>query len=97
MSSSGVTQYVVTFHYQENQLTTLLKLSSTMTNAGFSTTLNDEEGHPHELGSNSFGIVSALSADDLHAQAKGIGELVLGKQPEVEVQTLKAFNEQARG
>ncbi|NJD00111.1 endoribonuclease GhoS [Candidatus Erwinia dacicola] len=30
-----------------------------MLSAGFSTTLNDSEGHPHELGTNSFGITSA--------------------------------------
>lgn len=92
--SSSVTQYVVTFRYHETGLANLLELNSTMLNAGFSTTLNDSEGHPHELGTNNFGIVSALSADELKAQAASVGELILGKQPEVEVQTLESFNKQ---
>ncbi|ROR15393.1 type V toxin-antitoxin system endoribonuclease antitoxin GhoS [Erwinia sp. JUb26] len=94
MSSSAVTQYVVTFRYHESGLANLLELNSTMLNAGFSTTLNDAEGHPHELGTNNFGIVSALSIDELREQAASVGELVLGEQPEVEVQTFASFNTQ---
>ncbi|MBK0000593.1 type V toxin-antitoxin system endoribonuclease antitoxin GhoS [Erwinia sp. S38] len=94
MTSSPVTQFVVTFRYHETGLSNLLELNSTMANAGFSTTLNDSDGHPHELGTNNFGIVSALSLEELREQAQSIGELVLGKQPEVEVRTLESFNKQ---
>ncbi|MEJ4043886.1 type V toxin-antitoxin system endoribonuclease antitoxin GhoS [Erwinia sp. SLM-02] len=92
--SSAVNQYVVTFRYHETGLSNLLELNSTMLSAGFSTTLNDADGHPHELGTNNFGIVSALPIEDLKAQAISIGELVLDEAPEVEVQTLASFNKQ---
>ncbi|MFG1172720.1 type V toxin-antitoxin system endoribonuclease antitoxin GhoS [Erwiniaceae bacterium CAU 1747] len=94
MSSSAVTQYVVTFRFQASGLADLLELNSTMLNAGFSTTHNDSSGHPHELGTNNFGIVSALSIEELREQAAGIGELVLGQQPEVVVQTFESFTKQ---
>jgi len=94
MSTSGINQYVVTFHLNQMGLTHLLELSSTMVSAGFSTTLSDDLGHPHELGTNNFGIVSALEIDEIRQQAQSIGEMLLDKRPEVEVQTLSQFNKQ---
>lgn len=96
MSPSGVTRYVVTFRYQDKGLAAGLELNSAMTNAGFTTTLHDDEGHAHELGTNSFGIISAKSADEIRQQAISIGEVALEGEPEVEVQTFADFIQQNR-
>lgn len=91
MSNHEINQYVVTFRYQENGLSDLLELSSALINAGFTTTLNDEEGQPHELGTNNFGIISVLSEEEIRLQAAGIGELILGEPPEIEIQHWDRF------
>jgi len=85
MAPTDIEQYVVTFHFKDEGLTDVLELNSALTNGGFTTSLHDKEGHPHELGTNSFGIVSALSAEQIHEQAISLGEIVLGEKPEVDV------------
>lgn len=94
MSASDITHYVITFRFTTNALTHLLTFSSALVSAGFSTTYNDADGHPHELGTNNFGLITALSPEDLHQQALSVGEQLLGQQPEVKVQTLEAFLKQ---
>lgn len=91
MSDSDVTQYVVTFRFQEKGLSDVLELNSALTNGGFTTTLHDKEGHPYELGTNSFGIVSALDEEKVRAQAEGLGEMAIGEKPEVEIQRFDVF------
>lgn len=91
MSTSGITQYVVTFRYQEEGLTDILELNSALANGGFTTSLSDKEGHPHELGTNSFGITSAQDEAAIKEQAESLGEMVLGEKPDVEVRTWEAF------
>lgn len=91
MSHQGIQQYVVTFHYHENGLSDVLELSSALISSGFSTTLKDDQGHPHELGTNSFGIITALSEEEIHQQATGIGEQVLGEAPQLDIQHWEAF------
>ena len=91
MSASDITQYVVTFRFQEEGLTAILELNSALTNGGFTTSISDKEGHPHELGTNSFGIISALDKDKIREQAEGLGEMALGEKPEVEVQSWEEF------
>lgn len=88
---SDLKRYIVTFHYQEKGLSDLQSLNSEMLNAGYNTTLNDAEGHPHELGTNSFGVVSALEESALAEQAAGLASLALGEKPEVDITTLEAF------
>lgn len=66
--SNTLTRYIVTFHYQESGLSDILELTSAMTAAGFTTTMTDDDGHPHELGTNSYGIVSTLEAEELRRQ-----------------------------
>lgn len=85
MSSNSLTRYIVTLHYQESGLSDILELTGAMTAAGFTTTLTDDEGHPHELGTNSFGIVTTLEEEDLRQQVTSAGESVLGQKPDVTV------------
>ena len=89
--SDDLKRYIVTFHYQEAGLGDIQALNSAMIAAGFSTTLNDDQGHPHELGTNSFGLVSALPQEELQRQATAAGESVLHQKPDVAVTTLEAF------
>lgn len=93
MSGSGIAQYVVTLRYQEKGLSDILELTSALTNGGFTTSMADAEGHPHELGTNSFGITSAQEEDKIREQAEKLGELALGQKPEVEIQSFQAFLE----
>ncbi|KMV70397.1 type V toxin-antitoxin system endoribonuclease antitoxin GhoS [Erwinia aphidicola] len=96
MNSQSVEQFVVTFRYQEKGLSDLLELNSALLSAGFSTTLNDSQGHPHELGTNSFGITSAMAPEEIAQQARSAGELVLGDTPEVDVQRWEEFQQQLK-
>jgi len=91
MSSNELTRYIVTFHYQESGLSDILELTSAMTAAGFTTTLADDNGHPHELGTNSYGIVSTLDAEGLRQQVTAAGESALGQKPEVTVTTFEEY------
>jgi len=92
--SSSLTRYVVTFRYQEKGLTDLNKLTSTLTGAGFSLTHHDDNGVPRELGTNSFGFVSALEQQEISEMAAGLGEVALGQRPEVEVQSWETYQQQ---
>ncbi|MEZ3498765.1 type V toxin-antitoxin system endoribonuclease antitoxin GhoS [Pantoea sp. KPR_PJ] len=89
--SGNVNRYVVTFSYEESGLSDVQRLNSAMVAAGFTTTLHDDEGKAHPLATNSFGLVSALSPDDLQQQAVAAGESVLHQKPEVNVTTLEAY------
>lgn len=94
MSTSGLNHYVVTFNCQKAELTDVLKLSSAMVAAGFSTTHGDSQGHHTELGTNSFGIISPLAIEDIKQQAQGISEMILKNNADVEVQTFEQFSQQ---
>lgn len=91
MSDHTPVSYVVTFRYQEKGLGDLQSLNSAMVNAGYATTLHDADGHAHELGTNSFGIVSALPEQALADQAAGVAEVALHQRPQVAVTTLEAY------
>ncbi|CAI0732842.1 type V toxin-antitoxin system endoribonuclease antitoxin GhoS [Serratia ficaria] len=87
MSQSATTCFVVTFHYQEAGLTDLAKLTGQLTREGFVTSVTDESGVHHELGSNSFGFITVLNQEDVQQLAQGLGQVALGKTPEVEIFT----------
>lgn len=91
MSTAEITRYVVTIEYQESGLSNILELNSTMTNGGFSTSLSDSEGHPHELGTNSFGYVGALTIEEMKEKATATAAVALEQPFTVEVATLEAY------
>ncbi|PXV78406.1 type V toxin-antitoxin system endoribonuclease antitoxin GhoS [Pantoea sp. PNA 03-3] len=97
MSSEDLHRYVVTFHYQEAGLSDVLNLTGALTSGGFSTTLMDDSGTAHELGTNSFGIVTTLDEAALKQQALAAGESALGQKPDVTLTTLDDFLRQATG
>ena len=73
--SNEITAWVVSVTFHEQALTEINEVSNHFTRAGFVLTLNDEDGNPHELGTNTFGLLSAQDADEVKAQrrAGGIG------------------------
>ncbi|MGF6189505.1 type V toxin-antitoxin system endoribonuclease antitoxin GhoS [Serratia sp. 2723] len=91
MSQSSSTGYVVSFTYLEQSLTDLAELTGQMTLAGFSTTLSDSKGVPHELGINSFSLTMSLNQEDVKQLAQGLGEVALGAKPEVEIITASDY------
>lgn len=80
-----IARYVITVRFHEETLTEINELNNHLTRAGFTLTLTDDEGTVHELGTNSFGFISPLPADEIAALAGGLAEAAIGQKPEVEV------------
>lgn len=59
MASGDITRYVITVTFHEDSLTEINELNNHLTRSGFLLTLTDDEGNVHELGTNTFGFVSA--------------------------------------
>lgn len=91
MSSGEITRYVVTVSFHEHSLTDINELNNHLTRSGFQLTLTDDDGKIHELGTNTFGLVSALSQEEVTELARGLGEAALGQKPEVSVTTWDAW------
>ncbi|ALB62520.1 FIG00554456: hypothetical protein [Cronobacter condimenti 1330] len=91
MSNGEVTRYVVTVKFHEKSLTDINELTNHLTRGGFQLTLADDDGNIHELGTNTFGLVSALSKEEVEALAQGLGEAALGETPQVIVTTFDAW------
>ncbi|AHY07149.1 type V toxin-antitoxin system endoribonuclease antitoxin GhoS [Serratia plymuthica] len=85
MSQSATTCFVVTFRYQEEGLADLAKLTGQLTRDGFVTSVTDEQGIPHPLSSNSFAFITPLDQQDVQQLAQKLGEVALGKTPEVDI------------
>lgn len=67
--SNEITAWVVSVTFHEQALTEINEVSNHFTRAGFVLTLNDEEGTPHELGTNTFGLLSGQTARKLRPSA----------------------------
>ena len=84
--SNDITAWVVSVNFHEQALTEINEVSNHFTRAGFVLTLNDEEGTPHELGTNTFGLLSAQAAEEVKALSAGLAE-ALGRTAEIAVST----------
>ncbi len=71
--SNEITAWVVSVTFHEQALTEINEVSNHFTRAGFVLTLNDEEGTPHELGTNTFGLLSGQTAEEVKALSAGLG------------------------
>jgi hypothetical protein len=87
MASGDITRYVITVKFHEHSLTEINELNNTFTLAGYLLTLNDDEGKVHELGTNTFGLVSPLNEDDIKEQALALAESAIDQRPEIDVTT----------
>ncbi|WEF29944.1 type V toxin-antitoxin system endoribonuclease antitoxin GhoS [Klebsiella aerogenes] len=85
--STDVTAYVVTVTFQEHTLTEINELSNHFIRAGFILTFNDDDGKPHDLGTNTFGLLSAQSADEIQALSAGLTEAALGRPADITITT----------
>ncbi|GDX06572.1 type V toxin-antitoxin system endoribonuclease antitoxin GhoS [Buttiauxella selenatireducens] len=87
MSSGDIERYVVTLKFEEHNLTDLNEMNNALTRGGFLLTLTDDEGKIHELGINTFGLISTLNPTEVEELARGLGQLALGREPEVSITT----------
>ncbi|WP_222890271.1 type V toxin-antitoxin system endoribonuclease antitoxin GhoS [Enterobacter sp. C2] len=87
MASGDITRYVITVKFHEHSLTEINELNNTFTLAGYLLTLSDDEGKVHELGTNTFGLVSPLNEDDIKTQALALAESAIDQRPEINVTT----------
>lgn len=85
MSNGSIARYVISVEYKEESLTSINELTNHLTRGGFLLTMTDEDGKVHELGSNTFGLVSTLSPQEVEELAKGLGHVALGTEPKVTV------------
>lgn len=96
MSSGDIVRYVVTFKFQENNLTDLNELNNQLTRGGFLLTMSDDEGKIHELGINTFGLISTSSQVEVEELSRGLGQLALGIEPEVSVTTWENWLQESK-
>lgn len=96
MSSTDITRYVIEVGFQENSLTDINELNNHLTRAGFTLTLSGQEGDVHDLGTNTFGLVSPQPPEQVEALAAGLAESALGEKPTVTVTTFDVWLEARR-
>lgn len=89
--SGDITRYVASIHFHEEALTEINELNNHMTLAGFVLTLTDDEGTVHELGTNTFGLITPQSQEDVTTLAQGLAETALGRPAEVSVITFEQW------
>lgn len=87
MSSGDITRYVVTIKIHEDSLTELNEITNHLTRSGFLLTLTDDEGNVHDLGTNTFGLISPLDRDEVKTLASGLVESATGKEANIDVKT----------
>ncbi len=87
--SGDITRYVVTVRFHEETLIEINELNNHLTRAGFTLTLSDDDGKVHDLGTNTFGLVSPQSVDEIKVLTVGLAETAIGHQPDVSVDTFE--------
>ena len=91
MSSGDLTRYVVTVSIHEASLTELNELNNAFTRANFLLTLTDDDGHIHDLGTMTFGLISAISKEEVRALAASLVEGVTDKRSEIDIDTWESW------
>lgn len=85
MGSDSITRYVVTVKFHEQTLTQINELNNHFTRAGFLLTMTDDDGNVHDLGTNTFGLLSALSEQEVKDLAASLAESAVGEETDVDV------------
>ena len=91
MGSGDLTRYVVTVNIHEASLTELNELNNAFTRANFLLTLTDYDGHIHDLGTMTFGLISAISEEEVRALAASLVEGVTDKRSEIDIDTWESW------
>lgn len=94
MSNDGITRYVVTVKFHDETLTDINELNNHFTRAGFLITMADDDGKVHDLGTNTFGLISALSEQEVHELANGLAESAVGRKTDVTVSSWETWRQQ---
>lgn len=91
MGTDSITRYVVTVKFHEQTLTEINELNNHFTRAGFLLTMTDDEGNVHDLGTNTFGLLSALSEQEVKELASSLAESAVSEESDVEVYSWEAW------
>ncbi|EFE7119070.1 type V toxin-antitoxin system endoribonuclease antitoxin GhoS [Escherichia coli] len=59
---------------------------------GFLLTMTDDEGNIHELGTNTFGLISTQSEEEIRELVSGLTQSATGKDPEITITTWEEWN-----
>ncbi|EDP8643924.1 type V toxin-antitoxin system endoribonuclease antitoxin GhoS [Salmonella bongori] len=96
MASDDITRYVITVTFHEDSLTEINEINNHLSRSGFLLTLTDDGGNVHELGTNTFGFISAQSRDEIHALVTGLAKSALDKDVDVTVTTWEEWTKSAQ-
>ncbi|WP_279045488.1 type V toxin-antitoxin system endoribonuclease antitoxin GhoS [Cedecea davisae] len=91
---SDVERYVVTVKFEQQGLTEINELNNQLTLGGFTLTLTDDDGKVHELGPGNFALTSTLDEQQVKELARGLGNVALGKEPEVAITRWEIWQKQ---
>ncbi|HFK5052741.1 TPA: type V toxin-antitoxin system endoribonuclease antitoxin GhoS, partial [Escherichia coli] len=73
MASGDLVRYVITVMLHEDTLTEINELNNYLTRDGFLLTMTDDDGNIHELGTNTFGLISTQSEEEIREGANKRG------------------------
>lgn len=79
MASGDLVRYVITVMLHEDTLTEINELNNYLTRDGFLLTMTDDEGNIHELGTNTFGLISTQSEEEIRELVSGLTQSATGK------------------
>lgn len=92
MASGDLVRYVITVMLHEDTLTEINELNNYLTRDGFLLTMTDDEGNIHELGTNTFGLISTQSEEEIRELVSGLTQSATGKDPEITITTWEEWN-----
>lgn len=87
MASGDLVRYVITVMLHEDTLTEINELNNYLTRDGFLLTMTDDDGNIHELGTNTFGLISTQSEEEIRELVSGLTQSATGKDPEIAITT----------
>lgn len=79
MASGDLVRYVITVMLHEDTLTEINELNNYLTRDGFLLTMTDDEGNIHELGTNTFGLISTQSEEEIRELVSGLTQSATAK------------------
>lgn len=94
MRGDGITRYIVTVHFHEESLAEINELNNQFTRAGFLLTLTDDEGKVHDLGINTFGLISPLNEKEVNELASGLADRAVTGKTDIRVTTWDAWQKE---
>ncbi|MFP1558962.1 type V toxin-antitoxin system endoribonuclease antitoxin GhoS [Escherichia coli] len=92
MASGDFVRYVITVMLHEDTLTEINELRITWTRDWFLLTMTDDEGNIHELGTNTFGLISTQSEEEIRELVSGLPKVQPARIPEITITTWEEWN-----